>query len=99
MIFNFTIHIKIFNFPLVPPKGRIFRDPENQLHVTIILQNEQWNTAINSLKPQYFNGNRLEYRYDEQTRFEGGNEYLFFDTKNIQITRANVGSVKFNRLV
>ena len=84
-------------FSIVPPKGEFFRDPQNQLHVTI-LQNEQWNSAINSLKPQYNDGNRLEYRYDAESSFYGGNEYLFFDTKNIQITSANVSMVKLNRL-
>ena len=84
-------------FSISPPKGEFFRDPQNQLHVTI-LQNEQWNTAIDELKPQYNNGSRLEYRYDAESRFEGGNEYLFFDTKNIQITSANVSMVELNRL-
>ena len=84
-------------FSIIPPKGEFFRDPQNQLHVTI-LQNEQWNSAINSLKPQYNDGSRLEYRYDTESSFYGGNEYLFFDTKNIQITSANVSMVKLNRL-
>ena len=84
-------------FSITPPKGEFFRDPQNQLHVTI-LQNEQWNSAINSLRPQYNNGSRLEYRYDAESSFYGGNEYLFFDTKNIQITSANVSMVKLNRL-
>ncbi len=84
-------------FSIIPPKGEFFRDPQNQLHVTI-LQNEQWNSAINSLKPQYNDGSRLEYRYDAESSLYGGNEYLFFDTKNIQITSANVSMVKLNRL-
>lgn len=84
-------------FSINPPKGEYFRDPQKQLHVTI-LQNEQWNSALNHLKPQYNNGSRLEYRYDAESRFEGGNEYLFFDTKNIQITSANVSMVELNRL-
>ena len=84
-------------FTIIPPKGEFFRDPQNQLHVTI-LQNEQWNSAINSLKPQYNDGSRLEYRYDAESSFYGGNEYHFFDTKNIQITSANVSMVKLNRL-
>ena len=84
-------------FSIIPPKGEFFRDPQNQLHVTI-LQNEQWNTVLNHLKPQYNNGSRLEYRYDAESRFEGGNEYLFFDTKNIQITSANISLVELNRL-
>jgi len=84
-------------FSISPPKGEFFRDPQNQIHVTL-LQNEQWETALHGLKPQYNNGNRLEYRYDAQSRFEGGNEYLFFDTKDIQITSANVSHVELNRL-
>jgi hypothetical protein len=84
-------------FSIIPPKGKFFRDPQNQLHITI-LQNEQWNTAINDLKPQYNNGSSLEYRYDAESRFEGGNEYLFFDTKNIQISSANISFVELNRL-
>jgi hypothetical protein len=84
-------------FSIFPPKGEFFRDPQNQLHITI-LQNEQWNTSINDLKPQYNNGSSLVYRYDAESRFEGGNEYLFFDTKNIQISSANVSFVELNRL-
>ena len=84
-------------FSVSPPRGEYFRDPQNQLHVTI-LQNEQWNTSLNHLKPQYNNGGRLEYRYDAESRFEGGNEYLFFSTRNIQVTSANVSMVELNRL-
>ena len=84
-------------FSINPLEGEYFRDPQNQLHVSI-LQNEQWNSAIKNLKPQYTNGIRLEYRYDLETRFEGGNEYLFFDTKDIQITSSNVSFVELKRL-
>tara|TARA_B100000900_G_scaffold137598_3_gene116536 strand:+ start:2584 stop:3843 length:1260 start_codon:yes stop_codon:yes gene_type:complete len=84
-------------FSINPEAGKFLRDPENLIH-TVILQNEQWNSAITDIKPQYFNGNRLEYRYEKKTGFEGGNEYLFFDTKDIRSTGSNVGSVELNRL-
>ena len=84
-------------FSINPEAGKFLRDPENLIH-TVILQNEQWNSAITEIKPQYFNGNRLEYRYQKKTGFEGGNEYLFFDTKDIRSTGSNVGSVELNRL-
>ena len=84
-------------FSINPEAGKFLRDPENLVH-TVILQNEQWNSAITDIKPQYFNGNRLEYRYQKKTGFEGGNEYLFFDTKDIRSTGSNVGSVELNRL-
>lgn len=94
---NFYQTHQSLQFSISPAKGEYFRDPQNQLHVTII-QNEQWNSALSGLKPQYMNGNHLEYRYDAESRFEGGNEYLFFDSKDIQITNANVSYVKLNRL-
>lgn len=84
-------------FSISPLKETHFRNPKNQIHVTLI-QNDQWNTALNNLKPQYIIGSRLEYRYDAESRFEGGNEYLFFDSKDIQITSANVSYVELNRL-
>ena len=84
-------------FSISPKEGEYFRDPENQLNVSI-LQNEQWNTLLGKLKPQYIIGGRLEYRYDAESRFEGGNEYLFFSTNNIQVTNANVNAVELNRL-
>jgi hypothetical protein len=34
----------------------------------------------------------LVYRYDKETQFWGGNEYMFFDTKDI---RGNIGNVAF----
>ena len=84
-------------FSINPEKGTYFRDPENQVHV-VVLQNEQWGNAISEIKPQFISGTKLEYRYNEKTRFEGGNEYLFFDTKDIRITGSNVSLVELNRL-
>lgn len=84
-------------FSISPEKGKFFRNPQEQIHVSL-LQNDQWNSLLSGLKPQYINGNQLEYRYDAASRFEGGNEYLFFDTKDIQITNANVSQVELNRL-
>jgi hypothetical protein len=84
-------------FSISPEKGKFFRNPQQQIHVSL-LQNDQWNSLLSGLKPQYINGNQLEYRYDAAARFEGGNEYLFFDTKDIQITNANVSQVELNRL-
>ena len=84
-------------FSISPEKGTYFRDPENQVHV-VVLQNQQWENAISGIKPKFISGAQLEYRYNEKIRFEGGNEYLFFDTKDIRITGSNVSLVELNRL-
>ena len=56
---------------------------------TLIIQNNNLNTAISDLKPQYTLGNELIYRYDTESAFYGGNEYIFFENKDIRA--ANVG--------
>ena len=73
----------------VTPKGNFFINPEENIKI-IILQNQQWNEPITDIKPQYFNGNTLDYRYEKPTQFEGGNEYYFFDTKDLRITTPNI---------
>ena len=56
---------------------------------TLVIQNNNLNTAISDLKPQYVLGNELIYRYDTESAFWGGNEYLFFENKDVRA--ANVG--------
>ncbi|WP_400076870.1 DUF5103 domain-containing protein [Winogradskyella sp. R77965] len=51
---------------------------------TLIIQNNNLNTAISDLKPQYTLGNELIYRYDTESAFWGGNEYIYFETKDIR---------------
>lgn len=51
---------------------------------TLIIQNSNLNTVIKNIKPQYTLGNKLIYRYTNETAFLGGNEYLFFETKDVR---------------
>lgn len=57
---------------------------------TLIIQNNNLNTAISDLKPQYTLGNKLIYRYDTESTFWGGNEYLFFETKDVRAASVGV---------
>lgn len=65
-----------------------FVNPKQNINVTII-QNNNLKTAITGLKPQYTLGNQLLYKYDTESSFWGGNEYLFFENKNAR--GANIG--------
>lgn len=49
---------------------------------TLVLQNSNLKTAITNLVPQYTIGNELIYRYDKESAFGGGNEFLAFDNKD-----------------
>ena len=81
----------------ITPKSIIFREPEKRIKVSI-LKNYQWNSQINNLKPQYIINSKLEYKYDKESKFEGGNEYLFFDTKEIRSTNQNISYVNRSSL-
>lgn len=56
---------------------------------SLIIQNNNLNTAIANVKPQYTLGNQLIYKYTSETSFWGGNEYLYFENKDVRA--ANVG--------
>ena len=77
----------------ITPFGFQLRNPNNDLTV-VMLQNSQWNSSIIAPKPQYTNGNQLIYRYTEITLFQGGNEYLNVDTKDIASTTPMIGLVE-----
>ncbi|RZP00471.1 MAG: DUF5103 domain-containing protein [Flavobacteriales bacterium] len=57
---------------------------------TLIIQNNNLNNSINNLKPQYTLGNRLVYKYDSEASFMGGNEFLYFENKNIRGSDINI---------
>ena len=65
-----------------------FVNPKQTVNVAII-QNNNLKTAITGIKPQYTLGNELIYKYDTETSFWAGNEYLFFENKNVR--GANIG--------
>lgn len=65
---------------------------------TLVLQNNNLKTAITNLKPQYTIGSELIYRYDQEAAFWGGNEFLFFDNKDIRSATNGVRSVALNEM-
>lgn len=60
-----------------------FNNPKQTIN-TLIVQNNNLNSAISELKPQYTIGNQLIYKYTRETSFWAGNEYLFFETKDLR---------------
>ena len=65
---------------------------------TLIIQNNNLNTAITGLKPLYTIGNQLIYKYDTETSFWAGNEYLFFDTKDLRVATLGTRSIELKEL-
>lgn len=70
-----------------------FNNPKQTINVAII-QNNNLNTAITNLKPLFTIGNQLIYKYDTETSFWGGNEFLFFENKDIRAANTGVRSIE-----
>jgi hypothetical protein len=61
----------------------LFQNPTQNLKV-VLLQNGKFNTAIKNIPSQYVIGNTFVYKYDKETQFWAGNEFLNFDSKDIR---------------
>lgn len=51
----------------------------------VIQQNGRWDNAKTGLKPLFLKDNELEYNYEEENTFFGGNEYRTFDIRTLRL--------------
>jgi hypothetical protein len=72
------------------------RNPAEDIKV-VLMQNHRWDNAIRSLKPSFIRENILEYDYDKENVFPGGNEFRFFDIRTNRHPGENVGEIQFIR--
>jgi len=72
-----------------------FQTPLQNVKV-LLLQNGNFHTEIKNIVPQYTIGNQLIYKYDKETQFWGGNEYLYFENKDIRAASNNVAKIGSN---
>ena len=73
----------------------LFQSPLTNVKV-LLLQNGQINTGITNIKPMYTIGNDLIYKYDTETQFWAGNEFNFYENKDVRAANNNVGSIDSN---
>lgn len=71
----------------------VFQSPIKNVKV-LLLQNGKFSTAITDVKPMYTIGNDLIYKYDAETQFWAGNEYLFFENKDIRGANNSIGRIE-----
>lgn len=76
---------------MVKPGDFLLQNPIKNIKLNIF-KNGMMNQGIMNIKPMFTLANDLVYRYDKETQFWGGNEFMFFDTKDI---RGNIGNVAF----
>lgn len=72
-------------------------NPSEEIQIALF-QNNDWNNVITNLKPQFFRGSQLIYKYGDKSTFFGGNEYLYFDTKDFRSATNNIRRVELKDL-
>ena len=61
---------------------------------SVLIQNNDWNTAITNIQPVFIKPYQLIYNHTQLTNFPGNNEYLNFDTKYVRSTSLNIAKVE-----
>ncbi len=69
-----------------------FQSPLTNVKV-MLLQNGKFGNAITNIKPQYTIANDLIYKYDKETQFWGGNEFMFFENKDIRAANNSIATI------
>lgn len=72
-----------------------FQNPLQNVKI-MLMQNGNFNTSIKNVKPMFTIGNDLIYRYDAETQFWGGNEFLNFYNRDIRAANNTVALVRSN---
>lgn len=79
----------------IKSKNILFQNAEQNVKI-ILFQNGNWKNTIVNIKPQYTIGNDLIFKYDKDTQFFAGNEYLFFDSKEVRAVTNTIANVDSN---
>lgn len=70
------------NVLVTSPQMNLTETPDGA--TLFIMKNNNWEDNLTIRKPQFTQNNQLSYR-DQNNLFEGGSEYLWFDTKTLEV--------------
>ena len=94
--FSFINEKQVIQFNVNASNLRLV-NPKKEVKVAI-LQNYHWPTALYNIAPQFTLGTQLVYKYDQETSFFGGNEYLNFDTKDLRAPSSAISHIEIGEL-
>lgn len=75
------------------PGGLSIINPYQDIQVTV-LQNFRWNTSKSKLNPTFIAPDKIEYRFDAQTDFWGGNEFRKCDIRTFRLKSMTVEAIE-----
>jgi hypothetical protein len=94
--FDFLNQKQSVQFTITPFNLQLI-NPVKEVKVAII-QNYQWSNVITNVPPQFTLGNALAYKYDIETSFFGGNEFLNFDTSDLRAPSSAISRIDYKEL-
>ena len=75
----------------------LLNDPNQEIKVDVY-QNHDWNSVIKGIKPKYIRGTQLLYNYVDEISYWAGNEFLYFDTKEIRNATNNIFKTRLDNI-
>mgnify|MGYP001812642794 CR=1 FL=1 len=82
---------------VVNHQNLMINDPYREIKVDIY-QNNDWNSVIKNITPKYVRGSELLYNYIDGLSYWAGNEFLYFDTKEIRNATNNVFKTRLDQI-
>jgi hypothetical protein len=75
--------------------GMRIANPGREIKV-VVTQNDRWDNVIRDVKPRFVKDGVLDYNFNEQTIFNGGNEFRNFDTKSLIYQSERIRKIFFD---
>lgn len=75
----------------------LLNNPNEEIKVAVY-QNGDWNSVLNNIRPKYIRGSQLIYNYVDEISYWAGNEFLYFDTKEIRNATNNIAKTRLNNI-
>ncbi len=70
-------------------------NPYTDLYV-VVTQNDRLDNAIKNIQPKMVVGDKLNYNYDKEITFDGGNQFRSFDIKSLRYNTEFVARIETN---
>mgnify|MGYP001949490330 CR=1 FL=1 len=61
----------------------------------VMQQNDRWDNCITGIQPTFFRDKVLEYDYETEVCFDGGNEFRLFDLKSVRFLGQHLRRISF----
>jgi len=62
----------------------------------VVQQNERWDNTLWNIRPRFIRGETLDYTYDENNVFNGGNEFRVFDIKSLLYQSEHISRILYD---